>query len=712
MKKITGVFTKTIIVLTIFFFLIILYDALFETDDTLYIIKQFNNSYIIYWFASILIMLFFNCLNDFINKSDIKRLKIVKILLVVLLFIGEIFIITSFNPVQKTDPFHVNDQAISIGLGEESHVSNDYNYFKHYSNNNGCLVLSIYLVKVFKTLNIDFSTGFAIFNAIMINLGILFTYLLARNIKDEIFATKAFAFSVLNPLNYLLINWTYTPTYSLPFMIVLIYLALLFKDSNNTVSKTIYSILFSICLVTGYYLRPTIVIPFISVSVSCLLLLINRKVKIKDVFVYVLIVLVTSSIFFIGIGNFNKRFVDNTDESFPITHWIMMGLHGDGTVTTADNDFTASFPTKEEKKKANLKEIHKTLNEYKIPGLIRHLIIKLPVTWSNGDNSYNYRTDQVKHHTHYYSWVNGKKRDAIEVYCQSFRIVTLTLCLCALVEQSKRNKLDKNFNNTLLIFGAILFYLIWEAKNAYSYPFLPFLFIMAIPGLDIFNKYLKKQSKKNINYIFITIITVTLLFETMFYNSLVKDKFFINDYNIYVSNNSNHKYIENINKQNKTIRQEFTTDYSFNRILIKTEKINDNDDVKYNIRLFNKNGVLLNESTKSSSDVNHGSVIVKINPSVIKGSNKFIVEIKASGNNFTDEDTINFEYLEYSQIKYYSGNLSIDNDFYKGNLKMNVYNLKKVRYLSGRVYVLLSIITICGEVFIYLYTKKTYSDTL
>ena len=43
---------------------------------------------------------------------------------------------------------------------------------------------------------------------------------------------------------------------------------------------------------------------------------------------------------------------------------------------------------------------------------------------------------------------------------------------------------------------------------------------------------------------------------------------------------------------------------------------------------------------------------------------------------------------------------------------MNVYNLKKVRYLSGRVYVLLSIITICGEVFIYLYTKKTYSDTL
>ena len=44
--------------------------------------------------------------------------------------------------------------------------------------------------------------------------------------------------------------------------------------------------------------------------------------------------------------------------NFPVTHWLMMGLQGHGrSDSSSDEDYTYSFPTKEEKSAANREEI-------------------------------------------------------------------------------------------------------------------------------------------------------------------------------------------------------------------------------------------------------------------------------------------------------------------------------------------------------------------
>ena len=58
----------------------------------------------------------------------------------------------------------------------------------------------------------------------MIDLSIIFLYKCAKRLYDKRFATLSLALCALNPLNYLLIFWTYTVTYSLPFFSIVIYL--------------------------------------------------------------------------------------------------------------------------------------------------------------------------------------------------------------------------------------------------------------------------------------------------------------------------------------------------------------------------------------------------------------------------------------------------------------------------------------------------------
>ena len=70
--------------------------------------------------------------------------------------------------------------------------------------------------------------------------------------------------SALNPINYLYIFFVYSTTLSLPFLLGIVYIALLIKDR-----KTIYfAILFGLVFVLGFLLRPIEVIPLIALLLA------------------------------------------------------------------------------------------------------------------------------------------------------------------------------------------------------------------------------------------------------------------------------------------------------------------------------------------------------------------------------------------------------------------------------------------------------------
>lgn len=710
MKKFISIFMKLIIVISIFLFLLITYKSLFYIKDATYLLKVMDKPYIILWLISFLLLLILMIVNKVINKADEKKLKLLKIVLLIFLFFGQILIIKAINPVQITDSYIVNDQAIAIAEGLEEKVDIVSNsYFARYSNNNGCLILSIYVVNFLKLIKVDYTLGFTIFNTLMIDLGILFTYLIGKKVKGDKFATKALMFCVLNPLNYLYIHWPYTVTYSLPFMTLLIFLALLLKEKNLSITKRIiYSVCFGLCLVCGYYIRPTIVIPLVAIVICAFIYLLLKREKLKNIILPTVIIALVSIISFVGIGSFNKMYVDNGDNTFPVTHWIMMGLHRDGTVTTEDNDFTNSFPTSEEKKAANIEEIKKTLSSYGVSGLIRHTVNKIPITWSRGESNYVIRMQQDANQNSLYKFIVGEKRDGVILYCQAFRIVTLILCLFGLIKQLLKNKFDFSFFNILLIFGGILFYIIWEAKSAYSVPFLPFLFILATYGLSITDKKIiekNKYTKAITSLIFIILIITTMILIVSLYKPFTKDKMKVNDYSIRLANVTRSNYLNEVNNKKIIIKQEFTPKKKFSKISIGVMKISDNPTVNYLITIKDSSQII-KEIKINSQDVKKDYINISVDSKKTKANVKYYIEIKPSEDNKKNIDTISFGYRAYKNIKYYDGIMYLNGEIKNANLYMSVYKGRKQTYINKKTYLAISLIIILIECGMFIFIKK------
>ena len=86
MNKLIKVFMRLIIIISIIFFLIITYQSLFYLKDANYLLKTVNKYYIVLWLFSLFLFLLIAIINRLIDKSYAKKLKIVKILKIVYLF--------------------------------------------------------------------------------------------------------------------------------------------------------------------------------------------------------------------------------------------------------------------------------------------------------------------------------------------------------------------------------------------------------------------------------------------------------------------------------------------------------------------------------------------------------------------------------------------------------------------------------------------------
>lgn len=711
MIKALNRFRKIIIILSISLFSIILYSALLNVGSSKYLNRVFNNSHIIYWIGTFLLLAFVIVMHRVIQKVNIKKLKYITLAEVIILLFCQIFIITTINPVQVTDSYLINDQAASIASNIDDQVDYTFSsYFKRYSNNNFCLLITVYLSKFFKFINIDYTLGLTIFNTIMIDLSLLFGYLIFRKIRDKRDATEFLTINILNPLNYLMIHWTYTCTYSIVFMVLSVYLALLLKDEKaKPISKVVYSILLGLCLTIGYLLRPIIVIPIIAIIICFIILIIQKRIKIKQFVLSLIIIVFVSGGSFIGLNYKIKQYIPDSSNTFPITHWIMMGLHGKGTVNSADNRFTESFETKEEKKKANLIEIKKTLKEYRFTGLVHHLLVKLPVTWSNGTSDYYVRSYQDQKQGLSYQYLIDGKNDLMVVYCQSFRIMIIILTILSLISQLKKTKIDFIFFNTLLIFGAIIFYLIWEAKSAYSIPFLPFLFVLALNGINILNENInEKITFRTLKNIFMIVIIITITLSIALFKPFARNRFPFNYYSVNVTNTGSSSFINNINKDDIVVKQEFYSKRKFNKILLYAKTDGENNDVKYKITLRNSDNDIINEFTIDNSDIIKNYVTLKIDIDNTEANKKYIIEIKKNNENQENKDSIEFGYVYSKYIDTYKGDMYLNDKMTNDKLFIKVYDKRKTLYMSKAAYILLSGSIILVEFLLYFYFKRSF----
>jgi len=714
MKKVFSkeTFIKICISFLLIYLIIVIKNCFNEKMLGIFIKSNKYFYYMFYLFLSILTFLLFIGVKKLIDKLNPKKLILFNVISFLLIIVGQLILFVSFDVEQVTDAFGVNERAISIVNGD-SDLNLYYDYFEMYENNNMDLYTTINVLRIAKLFHVTNYTRFLVFfNIIMIDIFILFLYLTAKKIKDKKFGSFTLGLCLLNPLSYLTIFWTYTVSYSLPFFAIIIYLYLLIKDNkfNSTKIKNIvYCLLFGIIGAYGYLMRPTLIIPFVAMLLIFIYDLIIKRIKIKEVFVTLIVIVISFGLSYKTFFSVSKKYVGEQKNTFPISHWIMMGLHGKGTVTVTDNDFTASFKTKEEKKKANKDEIIRTLKEYKIKGLIKHFLVKIPVTWSDGTSGYNVRMLQDKKLNKMYLYLAGDKKDLIALYAKTFRFVLYILIFIYLLKELLKKEYEKIDLFALILLGAFLFYAIWEAKNAYAIPFTMVFIILGAHGFELTYDKIKTISKKKINISLVFIILFSFISLGFGYKYLVHDKKKIKEYSTLVANNVGHKSIKNVYEDDKEIVQTFKSKNKFNVITIMAKTISKSD-VEYVISIMKDEEELYSKSIDYTSiNTKNDFITIKL-PKNIKtyANEEYKIVIKKNKEKKVKEkkDSIGWIYIRSYASDNYDGTLYVGENKTDDDLYTRIFYYHKTNYLNKYIYIVLSLIIIGSETLIIIIYNK------
>ncbi|MDD7220226.1 MAG: hypothetical protein PUI16_09680 [Clostridia bacterium] len=394
----------------------------------------------------------------------------------------------SIYSIQVTDSAKLVDQAIIFakeGIGPDFISERYQTYFKMYGNNYFfTIILSIFyrILYAFNVKNVLFPSF--ILNMIAIWLGVVFAVLTAIRIRGSRCGAKVLLLCVLNPIFYLMAFMIYTNSFSLPFMTGVVFFAVCIYKSDSNAKIILYSVIEAVFVAAGYFIRATVLIPVIALIISYIMLLIRKKDNFRRILPGFFVFVLASSLIFQGIQIKNTEyFGKNENENFPITHWIMMGSHGDGQYCHSDKEYTLSVTGKQERVKANLNKLKENITQAGPAGVAHLFIKKLGITWSDGYKSMNRRIGQSEKFNTLYRYLLGDKKDLFVLYCFAYSILIYLLIISSsLFYICTKRKSFYLFFMQLVFFGGIVFYTFWEVKNIYSVPFMPFLILIAEYG--------------------------------------------------------------------------------------------------------------------------------------------------------------------------------------------------------------------------------------
>lgn len=422
-------------------------------------------------------------------KSCSKRM-LFAFYLICVAFAGFVSLVLLHNiySIQVTDSARLVDQAIIFakeGIGPDFISKRYQTYFKIYGNNYFfTIILSVFyrILFAFNVKNVLFPSF--ILNMTAIWLGVVFAVLTAIRIRGLRCGAKVLFLCVLNPIFYLMTFMIYTNSFSLPFMTGVIFFAVCIYKSDSNAKIILYSVIEAVFVVVGYFIRATVLIPVIALIFSYIILLIRKQGNFRKMIPGFFAFVLASLLIFQGIQIKNTEYFGrNEDENFPITHWIMMGSHGDGQYCNSDKEYTLSVAGKQERVKANLSKLKDNIIQAGPAGVAYLFLKKIGTTWSDGYKSMNRRIGQTEKFNNLYRYLLGDNKDFFVLYCFAYSIlVYLLIIFSSLFYICTKRKSFYLFFMQLVFFGGIVFYTFWEVKNIYSVPFIPFLILIAEYG--------------------------------------------------------------------------------------------------------------------------------------------------------------------------------------------------------------------------------------
>ena len=600
MNKFLSISYKVIIaILIVLFSYITLVSAFYGLDQILFPI--------IVIIGTIITFFLFKFIYKQIQKLSSKKIKIIAIIISILFFIG-LLLVGLLLPISSvTDLSHIIEYVNRMFSLDSLTITGSY--FSKYTNQVPLLIFAYFFTKIgsiFGCTNVVLMG--TIFNALFMSIMAFFIYLTGKELKDEKTGLLALIFTVINPIFYLYSSYFYTDTLCMPFAVIGLYLAIKCIKTDSIKKKILFGILSGLIFFIGLKVRIVVVILLIAILA---LILINKEIKHKLKIYFVLLIgLVVGLLGFkVAYSFFGINL--NPNEAFPITHWLMMGLNEEhtGGYNGSDHDLTFNEKTYEEKKEANIEEIKTRLKELGPIGLIKLEGAKIARTWSSGNYGVYAKLNNTSDGVGIYEYLGGYGNTNIflKYSLQILKTYISFMILLGLVTRFRKKSDTYHYEDIIYIalFGAILFYILWESAQRYSLSFLPW---MIIPLGLIYERINKKEEdlskKEKYNHIMkissIALMLITTLLLTMnFYKYTLEEKTY-EDVRIL-----SYRGFSKIEIGENTVSQTFTTDNNFNQISINFENTNKEEKSTYLFRLYDsKTGEILAQKEFASSNVN------------------------------------------------------------------------------------------------------------
>lgn len=473
----------------IFMFIIYFYiilNILFNNN-----INNLNNIGLIFLSALVFILILY-LLFKIVKKINITKRKVF-IIFLIFIFLQMLFA-TFFIVIPTWDFGIVNNIAIDDVLNSNDMFSNNYLYI--FGNNIGITMLLKFVFSIFNFLGIKHFVVIGILlNILFIDLSIFFLYKLLGLIFEKKHTFLFLLISILFTPFILYVPIYYTDTLSMPFAIGALYF---FYKYEFTDKKSKFDLIISSILIgVGACIKITIL--FLGIAILIGYIFMEKKetisYKLKKMTITIVIVCIPT----LCLNAYSNYKMDSTkinELKVPYTHWLMMGLTGNGGFNNKDPEYTQSFNNIEEKKDANIKEIKVRLKKHIDNDFISFYTDKVLFTW--GDGTF-FAPDKLRREPKYQykigRYVYGDKNMYLKYFGQAEWIFILIFILLGIVFRKYLNikQRDLQFNLYVLCFGLLVFFALWEARSRYLVNMIPLLLLTGYLGMQATYNYLKER---------------------------------------------------------------------------------------------------------------------------------------------------------------------------------------------------------------------------
>ena len=698
MTKFFNISYKVVICLLIILF------AYITIVSAFYGIDQ-NLSPLVVILGTIVTFFFFKWLSKKLDKLSNKKIKIMAIILSIIFFIG-LLLVGIFLPISSvTDLSHIIEYVNR--MISENNLTITGAYFSKYTNQIPLLIFTYGFTKIgsiFGTTNVLLIV--TIFNALFIAITGYFIYLIGKELHSPTTGLLSLIFMMINPIFYLYTSYFYTDTLCMPFAVIGLYLIIKCFKTDKPLNKILLGILSGFFFFVGLKVRIVVAILLIAVLAY---ILINPKVLHKlKIYLALFIGLFIGVIGFKIIYNYFEIDLDE-NAAFPITHWIMMGLNEEhtGGYNSIDHDLTYNEPTYEAKKEANIEEIKARISDLGPIGLIKLEGMKIARTFSSGNYGVYAKLNNTADGTGLYEYLGGYGNTNIlmKYSLQILKTYISFMILLGAYPIFRKKEIEYKEDTIIYIalFGAILFYIIWESAQRYSLSFLPW---MIIPLGLIYSKLEEKENitetkeskgkiintikthkKKIVKALSISLMLITFLLLTINFPKYTLETKTYDDIRIL-----SYRGFSEIEIKDNRVSQTFTTEENFNQIRIRLNNNHENTDSIYTFKLYNDetNELLVNQEFNSNEikdSSNYKFKFDEINPD---NNTRYRIELSLlEGKSVLSVGTYN-ESMYYKA--YNNGSVYINDEETSDTFIFRVDEQVNRTYMSVISYLILSII--------------------